>query len=154
MKTYMLSHIEAINKRLSKLRKSSAEDRARLHMDESKNFEWNDEGEWQFSLIIGTSNVDEIPQSASTIGEIQYFAMFVQGFSDRVSKAKKRTISEMEEWINQLKNYNIFFFFFVNEWHKNVEGYDNLKLYVECIDYLRLILINYISNLVELEKSN
>lgn len=86
----------------------------------------------------------EEDQEFSILGEIEIFTTQIQGYAHQILAEKLR--SSIEESIEQLKAIKLFEIDYFSDWYF-AEGneYRQIKHYVEAQDYLRLLLLEYLS---------
>lgn len=126
--------IEHLNERLIILRQDAQADFDRLReLEEGK----------RIAIFVDsdTERVDNL-----TIGsEIDMFRIVVSGYASQIV-GWARIVKDGEAALRRLSDYRLFDRLYVSEWYlTDAQDYLALKRYTEQVDYLRLLLIQYIN---------
>lgn len=125
--------IEHINGRLITLREAAQKDFDRLRITEE-----------QTSTSIFVDASDAHLENLSIGSEIDMFRIVVSGYASQIV-GWARIIENVEAAAERLLAYHLFGRLYINKWYlTEAEAYPTMKQYIELVDYLRLLVLQYI----------
>jgi hypothetical protein len=150
MNNQNLEKIKKISQKISNIEKSAEDEFQKLHEQGLAQMTIDpDYPDGFLSVIVGDSGEDIVEgENISVLGELQAFEPFLAGYVSKISKSRKRDRQEVQGWLTRLQKYKILKISHVQEWYMDDDKtlFQNLKNYVELLDYLRLLLIEYINS--------
>jgi hypothetical protein len=81
-------------------------------------------------------------QSVSILGVLELFSGDIQGYVERIDS--QHLISGQETALSHLRKLNVFDLDYFTTWYfTNLDAYPQVKQYVDRLDHLRLLLVEY-----------
>lgn len=125
--------IEYINNSLINLREAAQEDFDLLAAEEKAK-----------SGAVFVDLEESQPENLSIGSEVDMFRIVVSGYATQIA-GYARVVEDVEEAQTKLKRFRIFGRLYFSAWYlSEAKNYPRLKQYVERVDYLRLLVMQYI----------
>ncbi|MBW4687074.1 MAG: hypothetical protein KME40_18690 [Komarekiella atlantica HA4396-MV6] len=98
-------------------------------------------------------NIWEESKDFSILGEIEIFTTDIEGCASQV--IANDVLENYQDIINKLTKMNIFDIFYFADWYFSEDSqFPQVKLYIEKLNYLRLLIIEYISQYSSVKPKN